>query len=317
LIRLVVDRLGQMILVLILVTGLGYFLINLLTGDVVTASLGDQATPQAIAALRTELHLDDPIWERYLRWLGSALRGDFGTSLSSNQAVGQAIRHSLGPTVELLIGAQVVGVFFGVLTTAIAVRWRALDRLITFLGLLANSVPAFVTSLFLIIIFASTFRLLPSVAWADPATEGLGPNLKGMIMPWFALGLSIFPEYMRVFRSDIQEQLDNEEYVTLARMKGLKTRRVLGRHVARNSLGGLVTLVGLTTGLLISGVVIVERVFVIPGIGSLVFRAIDSRDSVLLEGLIVLIATSVVVINFVAELIQMQIDPRVRPAEAQ
>jgi peptide/nickel transport system permease protein len=311
--RLIIDRLLQMFVVLLCVTALGFGLVNLLQGDVVFALLGENYTPEAAATLSAELGLDDPIWLRYLHWLADAVQGDLGTSLVTKESVAGAIWGALPPTVELLIGAQVVGLALALVATALAVRYRWADRFVTFVGLVSNSIPSFVLALLLIIVFATTLRVLPSIGWADPARAGWGENLQAMIMPSVALGFSIFPEYMRVFRSEIQEQLEQEEYVTLARMKGLSPRRVLTRHVVLNSVGGLLTLIALTTGFLIGGVVIVEEVFSIPGMGSLVFDAISNRDSTMLEGALVLIAAGVVVANLVGELVHMQVDPRLRP----
>jgi peptide/nickel transport system permease protein len=311
--RLIVDRLLQMIVVLVCVTALGFFLVNLLDGDVVFALLGENYSPEAAAKLTAELHLDQPIWLRYLHWVGGVLHGDLGTSLVTKQNVADAIGAALPPTVELLIGAQVVALAVALVTTALAVRFRFADRIVTFIGLVSNSIPSFVLALLLIIVFATTFHALPSIGWADPDRAGWAENIRAMVLPSVALGFSIFPEYMRVFRGEIQEQLEQEEYVTLARMKGMSPRRVLMRHVVLNSMGGLLTLIAMTTGFLIGGVVIVEEVFSIPGVGSLVFDAISNRDSVMLEGALVLIAGGVVVANLVGELVHMRVDPRVRP----
>jgi peptide/nickel transport system permease protein len=312
--RLIVDRLLQMIVVLVCVTALGYGLVNLLAGNVVFALLGENYTPSAAAKLTAELNLDKPLWWRYLHWLGGVLHGDFGTSIVTKQSVGEAIAGALPPTVELLIGAQIVALALAIVTTALAVRFRWADRVVTFIGLVSNSIPSFVLALLLIIVFATTFHALPSIGWADPDRAGWAMNIQAMVMPSIALGFSIFPEYMRVFRGEIQEQLDQEEYVTLARMKGVSPLRVVVRHVVLNSMGGLLTLIAMTTGFLIGGVVIVEEVFSIPGVGSLVFSAISNRDSIMLEGALVLIAGGVVVANLVGELVHMRVDPRVRPA---
>jgi peptide/nickel transport system permease protein len=311
--RLIVERLVQMLVVLLCVTALGYGLVNLLQGDVIFALLGDDYSPEAAARLTAELHLDDPIWLRYLYWLGDALQGDLGTSLVTHEKVSDAILTALPVTLELLVGAQLVGIVTALVTTAIAIRYRWADRFVTFVALVANSIPSFVLGLLLIIVFATTLRLLPSIGWVDPDRGGWGQNVLALVMPSVALGFSIFPEYMRVFRSEILEQLENEEYVVLARMKGLTNARVLLRHVVLNSMGGLLTLIAMTTGFLIGGVLIVEEVFSIPGIGSLVFDAISGRDSTMLEGALVLIAAGVVVANLIGELVHMRVDPRVRP----
>jgi peptide/nickel transport system permease protein len=295
--RWIIDRLLQMVVVLICATLLGFLLVRLLKGNEIFALLGDNYTPQAAAQLNHELGLDKPLPLQYLDWLGGAVHGDFGTSVTTH---------------ELLAGAQLVALLLTMLVTVVSVRWRWSDRLVTGFALLCSSVPPFVLGLLMIILFASVLHLLPAIAWSWPSAGGWGKNFRGMIMPWVALGVSVFPNYMRVLRGQVYEQLDNEEYVTLARMKGLTGRRVLGRHVVPNSLSGLITLVAMTTGFLISGVVIVEQVFGIPGEGSLVYQAITNRDANTLEGAIVMIAVAVVVLNLIGDLIQMRLDPRLR-----
>jgi peptide/nickel transport system permease protein len=310
--RWIIDRLLQMVVVLIAATLLGFLLVRLLKGNEVFALLGDNYTKQAAAQLNHELGLDKPLPLQYLDWLGGAVHGDFGTSITTHEPVAHSLFMALGPTVELLVGAQVVALALTLIVTAVSVRWRWTDRVVTGFALLCSSIPPFVLGLLMIILFASVLHLLPAIAWSWPGAGGWGKNFKGMIMPWVALGVSVFPNYMRVLRGQVYEQLDHEEYVTLARMKGLPARRVLGRHVVPNSLSGLVTLVALTTGFLISGVVIVEQVFGIPGEGSLVYQAITNRDANTLEGAIVMIAVAVVVLNLIGDLIQMRLDPRVR-----
>jgi peptide/nickel transport system permease protein len=310
--RWIVDRLLQMIVVLICATILGFLLVRLLKGNELFALLGDNYTKQAATQLSQQLGLDKPLPLQYLDWIGGALHGDFGTSVTTHEPVGHSLWAAAGPTVELLLGAQLVALLLTTLVTTVSVRWRWTDRLVTGFALLCSSIPPFVLGLLMIILFASVLHLLPAIAWSAPSAGGWGKNLKGMIMPWLALGISVFPGYMRVLRGQVYDQLDNEEYVTLARMKGLSAPRVLGRHVVPNSLGGLVTLVALTTGFLISGVVIVEQVFGIPGEGSLVYQAITNRDPNTLEGAIVMIAVAVVLLNLIGDLIQMRLDPRVR-----
>ena len=310
--RWIIDRLLQMVVVLFFATLLGFLLVRLLKGDELFALLGDSYSKDAANALSAQLGLNKPLPLQYLTWLGDALSGNFGTSAVTQQAIGPTLMAALGPTVELLIGAQLVSLVLTMLITTAAVRWRWTDRIVTGFALLCSSVPPFVVGLLMIVLFSSTLHALPAIAWASPSTAGWGTNLKGMIMPSIALGISVFPNYMRVLRSQVNEQLDNEEYVTLARMKGLSGSRVLARHVVPNSLSGLITLVALTTGFLISGVVIVEQVFGIPGVGSLVYNSIQKRDATMLEGAILLIAVAVVVFNLLGELAQMRLDPRVR-----
>jgi peptide/nickel transport system permease protein len=310
--RWVIDRLLQMIVVLFFATVLGFLLVRLLKGNELFALLGDNYTKQAAAALSAQLGLNKPLPVQYLSWLGDAVSGKFGTSAVTQQAVGPTVVAALGPTVELLTGAQLVSLTLTLVITSVNVRWRWTERVATAFALLCSSVPPFVVGLLMIVLFSTTLHALPAIAWASPTTAGWGANLKGMIMPSIALGISVYPSYMRVLRSQVYDQLDNEEYVTLARMKGLSGPRIFARHVVPNALSGLITLIALTTGFLISGVVIVEQVFGIPGMGSLVYNSIQKRDATMLEAAILLIAVAVVVFNLLGELLQMWLDPRVR-----
>ena len=140
----------------------------------------------------------------------------------------------------------------------------------------------------------------------------LGANIRAIILPSTTLAISIFPGYMRIFRREMQDQLESEEYVTLARMKDIKQSRLIMKHVARNSSLGIITLIGLSTGLLIGGAVIIEQIFAIPGIGTLIYDAIQQRDSTTVEGCIVVIAVAIVLLNLLADLAYAALDPRVR-----
>jgi peptide/nickel transport system permease protein len=317
LLRLIVERLVQMIIVIFVVTLAAFTLVNLLSGDIAVYLLGDHATPEAVAALHAQLHLDDPIIIRYFSWLGDLFQGNLGSSVVSHYPVVDQLVKAIPPTLELMIGAQIVGIVLAVATTAAAIKWRWADKIVTGVALLLNSIPTFVIALILIIIFSSTLHLLPSIGWVAPTNAASwGKNITAMIMPSIALGVGIFPEYMRVLRSDLRNQLDHEEYVTLAWMKGLRPRRIFGRHVAPNSVGGFIAIVATTTGLLLSGVVIVEQVFAIPGLGKMMLAAIDARDTPVLLGGLLTIVVFVVIVNLIGELIHMRIDPRVRATRA-
>lgn len=310
--RLTVERLIQMIIVIIIVTLAAFVLVNMLNGNIVVYLLGDNATPANIARLTHQLNLDQPLLLRYLSWLGGVLHGDLGTSIVNDYPVVDALKTAIPATVTLMIGAQIWGILLALLTTAASIRWRWADRIVTGIALLLNAVPPFVVSLMLIIVFATTLHLLPSIGWVSPERSGWGSLLRALLMPSAVLGLSIFPEYMRVFRSDLRDQLEREEYVTLAWMKGLRSSRVFSRHIAPNSVGGFISLIATTTAHLLSGVVIVEQIFAIPGIGKMMLSAISQRDTTTLEGGLLTIVVFVVVANLVGELIHMRIDPRVR-----
>lgn len=315
--RLIVERLVQMLVVIFVVTLAAFTLVNLLNADITVYLLGDHATPEAIADLRAQLRLDEPIIQRYLAWLGDVVSGNLGVSILNHYPVMQTLSTVLPPTLELMIGAQIVGITLAVLLTVASLKWRWADQVATGLALLINSIPSFVVGLLLIMLFSSTLHTLPSIGWSPPSGPGgWSQNIAAMIMPSLALGLGIFPEYMSVLRSDLRDQLEREEYVTLAWMKGLNSRRIFRRHVVPNSLGGFISMVATTTALLLSGVVIIEQVFAIPGIGKMMLSAVDTHDTPVLLGGLLVIVIFVVVVNLLGELIHMRIDPRVRAARA-
>lgn len=305
-----------MIIVIILVTLLAFFMVNVLPGNIVNIVLGDQYTPAAAAEVTKELNLDQPIIVRYLIWLGQAVRLDFGFSLTSHVSVAQEMIQDALPTVELLVGALitavVIGSAFAIAGTVTRGPW--VDRVGTAIALFFTSMPNFVVGLLVALIFAVDLQLIPSTGWIDPAQGGWGQNLKAMIAPSIVLGFTIFPGVMRIFRAELRGQIESEEYVTLARMKGVSTWRIVWRHVARNSAFGLVTVVAASVGTLISGAVILENIFSIPGLGTMLFTGIQQHDSPVVVGVITIVAVVVVLSNLGADLLYGVLDPRVRDA---
>jgi peptide/nickel transport system permease protein len=312
-IRIVYIRLMHMIPVLIGVTFLAFVIVNLLPGNLADAIAGPGASPATLAKLTHEFHLDQPILERYWTWLWAALHGNLGNSVTTNEGVLSAIGAAAPPSVELVIYAQIIAIVLGVSTAVIAVLtpWPWVDRLASGLALLGNSLPAFVTGLIALFVFAVHLHLIGSLGWKSPS-EGIGANLGAITLPALVLGVSVFPSYMRVFRREMIDQLDTEEYVSLAKMKGLSKFRVVTHHVARNSALGLLTLVGLSTGVLIGGAVIIDQVFTIPGLGSLLIAAINTRDAPVLLGCILVIGICIVMLNLIADLLYAVLDPRTR-----
>lgn len=314
--RLIVSRLCQTVLVVILVTLLTFFLVNLLPGNILYAILGQNYTAAAAAQLTQELHLDQPLVLRYLNWLLGAVHGDFGTSLVDHQSVTTTILSSAPPTIELVIGAQLVATVLAVTFAigSVASRNPVVDRLGTGAALLSSSIPSFVLALVVLAVVSVHWHLVSSIGWVAPSSSGWGANLSAMILPWILLGLGIFPGQMRIFRAELREQLDHEEYVTLARMKGIGSWRVLSRHVARNAAFGLITITAFNMGTLLAGAVIIEQIFSIPGLGSLVFTAINNRDSPLVLGCVTVLAIVIVLLNLLADLAYALLDPRVGDA---
>jgi peptide/nickel transport system permease protein len=314
--KVIVSRLLQMIPVMFGVTLLAFIVVNLLPGNIISQILGENYTKASAALLTKQLHLNQPLIERYFNWVGDLLHGNLGHSLLNGQSVAQALWQATPPTAELILIAQIIAIILGVALAVASVASPTIwvDRIATGVSLFGNSIPAFVTALLALLLFADHWHLVSSLGWADPSSAGWGTNLRSILLPSLTLGISVFPGYMRIFRREMQEQLENEEYVTLARMKGISHRRLILLHVARNSALGIVTLIALSTGLLVGGAVIIEQIFGMPGIGSLLINGIQNRDATMVEGCIVAIAAVIVVLNLLADLLYAAFDPRVRDA---
>ena len=312
--KIIGSRLLQMIPVMFGVTLLAFAVVNVLPGNILFQILGVNYSKASAAVLSKQLHLNQPLIVRYFDWVGGVLHGNLGHALINGQSVGTELWQAAPPTVELIIAAQVIAIFLGVLfaVASVASPTPWVDRFATALSLVGNSIPAFVTALLALLLFADHWHLVSNLGWAPPSQYGWGDNIRSILLPAATLGISVFPGYMRIFRREMQEQLENEEYVTLARMKGISQRRLIMLHVARNSALGIVTLIALSTGLLVGGAVIVEQIFGMPGIGNLLLMAISNRDAITVEGCIVVIALAIVVLNLIADLMYAVFDPRVR-----
>jgi peptide/nickel transport system permease protein len=201
-----------MVAVVIIVTLMTFTLVNVLPGNIVYSILGANYTPQSAATLSRELHLNQPLVERYFNWFGQLLHGNLGQSLLTHQSIGSAIWAAAPPTVELIIAAQIIAIFLGVALAVISVASSSpwVDRSATAFSLVGNSVPAFVIALILIIVFSVHWHLVSSIGWIDPSSGGWGANISAIIVPSVCLAISIFPGYMRIFRREMQEQLESE-----------------------------------------------------------------------------------------------------------
>lgn len=312
--KIIGSRLLQVIPVMFGVTFLAFAVVNILPGNILFQILGPFYSKSSAAALSVKLHLNEPLVIRYIHWVGSVLHGDLGHSLLNGQSIGTELWQAAPPTVELILLAQIFAIILGIAFAfgAVAARGAWIDRLATSLSLFGNSIPAFVTALLALELFATHWHLLPALGWSAPTHAGWGTNLRSILLPSLTLGVSVFPGYMRIFRREMQDQIENEEYVTLARMKGISHWRLITLHVARNSALGIITLIALSTGLLVGGAVIIEQIFAMPGVGSMLLNAITTRDATTVEGCIVVIAGAIVFLNLLADLLYALFDPRVR-----
>jgi peptide/nickel transport system permease protein len=311
--RFIGRRLLAAIPVLWGVTFLTFLVMNALPGDAAQELLGPSATPAEIHQLSVQLGLDKPFLTRYLDWLHGLVTGHLGHSLASGQSVTAILGSDLPVTFELIAYAFLFSLALAVPIALLAARRPngIFDRFSMVLSMGGLSIANYVLALVLVYIFAVRLNVLPAFGWVSPA-NGLGKNIRSLTLPAISIGLSLLCFYMRLLRADLVEQLRGEDYVVTARAKGLGTWRVLLRHVLRNSVFGLITVVALNLGTLLGATVIIEQIFGLPGMGRELLSAIGNRDVPVVEGAVVVFAVIVVLANLLADLLYATLDPRIR-----
>jgi len=312
----VIGRLLHLVPVLLAVTVLTFLMAALLPGDLAVVMLGDQATPDKVAALRHHMGLDQPIWWQYLHWLAGVAQGDLGRSFRTGETVIGAVAGRLPVSLELMLMAEACGLAIGVpLAIVCAVRpGGAFDRLMTGSAFGMLSVPVYLWAIILIYLFAVRLRVLPATGWVPFAEDPVG-NVRSFVLPALALALGEWPVLMRVLRSDMITTLQ-EDYIAMAKAKGLKPSRILLVHALKPSSLTLVTVSAINIGRLIGGALVVETIFALPGIGRLLVGAIYARDFVILQGVVLFAAAGFVLINFAVDILYAMLDPRIRHGRA-
>lgn len=310
--RYILRRLLSMAPVLFLVSLIVFSLIHLTPGDPVLTMLGEEATPETIAAMRAKLGLDRPLPVQYLSWMGRVLQGDLGRSIRTNQPVSEAIAQRLPVTIELALLSTLVALAIGIPVGILsAVRRNSpLDTGSTTIALLGVALPNFFLAILLIFLFSVKLRWLPPIGYV-PLVDDLGANLKRMIMPSLTLGTAVAAVVMRQTRSALLEVLD-QDYVRTARAKGLNEARTVRSHALKNALIPVVTVVGLQIGGLLGGAIITETIFSMPGIGRMLIDSIFQRDFPLVQGVVLFTALAFLVTNLLVDLIYAFLDPRIR-----
>jgi peptide/nickel transport system permease protein len=312
--RLIGKRLLAAIPVLWGVTLVTFLVINVMPGNAASQLLGANATPEQVAELEAKLHLDEPVFQQYVQWLGNVLRGDFGNSFASDQPVTSIISERLPVTLELILCSFIVSLAFTVPLAVLAARRPGgiVDRLSMGVSMVGLSVAPYVLALVLVYVFAVELDVLPAIGYVSISEGGLAQNLRTMILPAVSIGFPLFCFYTRLLRADIVDKMQGEDYVVTAQAKGLGPWRVLLRHALPNSLFGLLTLVALNVGTLIGATVIIESIFALPGIGQALLQSINNRDILVIEAIVLVLATIVVLANLVADLLYAVLDPRIR-----
>lgn len=308
----ILRRTAASVPVMLVVAIVVFALLRLTPGDPAAILAGDSATPAQLAQIRQAMGLDQPIFTQFVMWIGRLLEGDLGTSLLSGTPVSDMILQRMGPSLALatstIIVAVCVAIPLGMLAAAFQGRW--LDRIVMAFSVLGFSVPVFVTAYALILLLALKMGWFP-VQGYKPLADGLIPFLRSLVLPTLALSTVYIALIARITRTSIIEVL-GEDFIRTARAKGMRERRVLVGHALRNAAVPIVTIIGVGIAMLISGVVVTESVFNLPGLGRLVVEAVLARDYPVIQALILLFALVYIMINLVVDALYTVFDPRIR-----
>ncbi len=313
-IRFLARRLLIMIPVLFFVSLIVFALINLIPGDAARLFLGEEAPPEAVAVLRHELGLDQPVYVQYLRWVGGMLHGNFGYSFKDHRPVLATVLEKVPVTGELTAASLIVAWAIAIPAGAVA-AWRqrtAADYGASAAALVGLSIPNFWLGIMLIYLFAVHLHWLPASGWT-PLYQDVGRNLRALLMPACVLGLVLAAVVMRQLRSSMVEVL-SADFVRTAKAKGLGGRVVVIRHALRNAVIPVITVMGIQMGTLLGGAVITETIFAVPGLGQLTINSIYGRDYPMLEGVVLFSALAILLINLVVDIVYSLIDPRIKLA---
>jgi peptide/nickel transport system permease protein len=312
--RYILNRLVWCIPVLFGASVLIFVLLRFLPGDVVDIIVGTEgaATPEVRATIRRMFGLDQPIYVQYFFWIGAVLRGDLGSSLRTSEPVAGILVSRLPITIELAFLSVVISVVMAVPLGVLAAvrRGGPAEIAARLVGLIGLSLPNFWLATMLILIASLYFNWLPSLIYVSPLANPI-ENLKQMAMPAFSLALALMAIVLRMTRSAMLEVL-GQDYVRTARAKGLGERLVLMRHALKNALIPVVTVVGVQMGTLFGGTVVIEQIFGLPGMGWTFVNGIYQRDYPTVQGAVLMLATSFVVINLLVDLTYAYLDPRIR-----
>jgi len=295
------------------VSVLVFAVLHLAPGDPAAIMLGAQATKEDVERLHRDLGLDQPLVIQYLHWIGQVAEGDLGRSIPLGRAVLPEVLLRFKATLVLTAGALVIAVFLGLAAGIISAvkQYSWLDRLSMGAAVTGVSLPVFWTGIMLIIIFALQLRWFPSSGMSSPYGSGVADILWHLVLPAVTLGTASAAALARLTRSSVLEII-RQDYVRSARAKGLAERAVIARHVLKNAINPIITVLGVQVGFLLGGAILTETVFSWPGLGSMMVRAIQARDYPLVQGGVLLIATTFVIVNLAVDLLYALFDPRIR-----
>jgi peptide/nickel transport system permease protein len=307
----VLRRLVHLLPVAFGITLIVFFMIHLVPGDPARTLLGTRATDQGVAALRAALGLDQPLWQQYLQFLGRLVRGDLGDSLFYKAPVNDLVLERLPATLWLLVAATAISVLISVPLAVLAAsrRGTAVDQVIRSVPLVGLGMPAFWVGIILILLLSLKAGLFPVSGFGDTTLE----HLHSIVLPGLTVALALTPILIRSLRTSMIGVLDSD-YVVTARAKGLSHGRVIVSHTLRNAAVSSVTVLGVNIAYLVGSTLVVERVFALPGLGTLMLDAIFNRDFAVVQGVTLAFAVMVVAINLLTDVAHAALDPRVQLA---
>ncbi len=313
--RLVGTRLVDLVIVLFGVSVITFLMIRLIPGDAVAIMLGanTEVTPDRVAELRARIGLDQPIITQYLTWIGGVLQGDLGVSLWTRRPVAAEIAGHIWPTVQLTVLALIIGaglaVPLGVMMAQL--RGKGWDVALQVGSVVGLTIPSFWLGIMMILALTALAPELQMLGYVPFSTDPVG-NLTRLALPAIALALPILANLSRLVRSAMLDALQ-QDYIRTARAKGVSEMSILYQHALRNALIPYATSVGIMTGYLLGGAIVVEQVFAIPGLGRLILGAIAERNYPLIQATILVVTLIFVLVNFIVDLLYAVIDPRMRP----
>jgi peptide/nickel transport system permease protein len=314
LLSFIVRRLLITIPLLLLISFAVYSLVLILPGNpALTLAGGIHSTPAEVARITRQLHLNEPYWKQYLRWLNGVIHGNLGESLfNPGQSVASGIATRFPVTLTLAVGGMILAVLIGVPAGIVAGvhSGSARDRLVTVGSSLGVAIPDFWLALLLVIWFAVDSHILPALGYVDWSTSPW-QWFEHLILPWIALGIGGSAIIARQVRGALIDTLD-QDYMRTAVAKGLSTRAVIGKHALKNALSPAVTVIGIQFGYLLGGTLIIEQIFSLPGIGQYVLQAISEKDLPVIQGVVLVTATAFVLINLIVDVIYGYLNPKIR-----
>jgi peptide/nickel transport system permease protein len=310
--RYIIKRLVLLVIIIFFVSLAAFFLVHLLPGNPAITILGPNATAQNVATVNRELGLSKPLWQQYFIWLGHVFQGNLGQSFTTHQTTTSIISEAFPIDIELIIFSQIIAfaIAFPMAMTAARRPNRLFDQMSNSSTFALLALPAFVIAPVLVLIFAVHWHVFPGPASYVPITQDFWSNIHTMLLPSIVLALGSIVVYFRLLRNDLISTLQ-EDFITMARSKGLSDRRIMWRHALRPSSISLLASAGVTIGSLIAGTFVVELLLQMPGLGYQLISSVNQDDYTVVQGITLFVAVAIVLINFIFDFLFTIVDPRI------